>query len=315
MFKGVTATQVLLLAALGTLATSAYGQGVDFNGNWTPLYHEDATDRTNGPDLGDYMGVPINDGARLWADSFDADRISVETEYQCRPHGADYGLRGLAPMRISTEIDPGNQRQTAIHVRMGAYNRERTIWLDNHPRPSELAPYSWVGFSSGVWEGNMLTVTTDHLKANYIRRHFLPRSDLATVTEHWTRHGNFLTVTTVVRDPVYLTEPLVRSQNWAFDPGQQMGLDPCEYAAEVPKPQGTVPHFLPGTNPFLKEVPEWYGLPYEAARGGAETMYPEYRLKMEKMETPKVPAHCERDCVCYDFTTCVFMPARAAGRK
>jgi hypothetical protein len=52
---------------------------------------------------------------------------------------------------------------------------------------------------------------------------------------------------------------------------------------EVPREQGEVPHYLPGENPFLREFPEKNGLPAEAARGGAETMYPEYRGKLKQM--------------------------------
>ena len=50
----------------------------------------------------------------------------------------------------------------------------------------------------------MLTVTTTHLKEGYLRRNGLPRSDKATLVEHWIRHGDFLTVTAIVTDPVYL---------------------------------------------------------------------------------------------------------------
>ena len=64
-----------------------------------------------------------------------------------------------------------------------------------------------------------------------------------------------------------------------LDPGQRMGTDVCEYVLEVPKEEGTVPNHLPGANPFLHEVADWYGLPYAATRGGAETLYPEYKLK------------------------------------
>ena len=47
-----------------------------------------------------------------------------------------------------------------------------------------------------------------------------------------------------------------------------------------------MPHHLPGKNPFLTEVAEWYGLPAEATRGGAKTMYPEYRKVMPKPIKP-----------------------------
>ena len=50
---------------------------------------------------------------------------------------------------------------------------------------------------------------------------------------------------------------------------------------EIDRPQGAVPHHLPGTNPFLAEFAMRYNVPVEATRGGAETMYPEYRIKMK----------------------------------
>ena len=40
--------------------------------------------------------------------------------------------------------------------------------------------------------------------------------------------------------------------------------------------RGAVIHHLPGTNEYLEEYAVSQGIPVEAARGGAETMYPEY---------------------------------------
>ncbi len=268
----------------------------DFAGNWAPIYHEDFPERIPGPELGDYMGIPINDAARLRGDSYDADRISVVPEYECRPHGGDYSMRGLANMRVDNILDPMTQQTIAIHTRMNFQEMERTIWLDGRPHPPELAAHTFQGFSTGSWDGNMLNGYTTHQKESYLRRNGLPRSDKATFREHWVRHGNYLTITTVITDPVFLTEPLVRSQTWILDPGQQLGRDICEYVPEIPKPADIVPHHLPGTNPYLHEVADWYGLPYEATRGGAETLYPEYRLKMGKPE--KSPEKCERYCAC-----------------
>jgi len=277
-----------------TLGAPAFAQ-MDFSGEWAPLYHEDSPERLPGPELGDYLELPINDAARLRADSYDADRISVVQEYQCRPHASDYALRGLGNVRISREIDQATQRLIAIHMHFLAYDSERTIYMDGRPHPGELAPHTWQGFSTGVWEGNMLTVTTTHLKTNYMRRNGMPRSEKATLTEHWMRHGDWLTIVSYIDDPVFLTEPLVRSDNWFLDPGQSIGVFGCEPAPEVPAPEGTVPHWLPGTNPNLKEFSSWYGLPFEATRGGAETLYPEYRAKLRDYRPPD---KCERYCAC-----------------
>ncbi len=52
-----------------------------------------------------------------------------------------------------------------------------TIYMDGRPHPSENAPHTWQGFSTGEWEGDMLKVTTTHLKEGWIRRNGLPRSE------------------------------------------------------------------------------------------------------------------------------------------
>src|SRR4026208_1835338 len=57
-------------------------------GNWNPYRtHEDEQDRGPGPDLGDYLGLPINSAARLFADSWDASRLTLH-EPQSREHEA-----------------------------------------------------------------------------------------------------------------------------------------------------------------------------------------------------------------------------------
>jgi hypothetical protein len=104
---------VRLLLALITV-TAAFAQ-VDFSGEWAPFYHEDPVERGPGAELGDYTELPINEAARLQADSYDADRISVVQEYQCRPHSPDYGFRSLGNLRIWRDLDPRTQQTVAFH--------------------------------------------------------------------------------------------------------------------------------------------------------------------------------------------------------
>jgi hypothetical protein len=136
--------------------------------------------------------------------------------------------------------------------------------------------HTWAGFSTAKWDGDVLTVTTTHLKEGYLRRNGLPRSDKATLTEHWMRHGDVLTVATIVYDPVYLTEPFIRTTDYELDLHQQVPPYPCQVVEEVDRPRGVVPNRLPGTNPYLHEFADGYGLPFEATEGGAVTMYPDY---------------------------------------
>ncbi len=269
------------------LALPAMAQ-VEFVGEWEARYHEDQPERLPGPSVGDYIGLPLNDAARLRADTWDAS-IQTLPEWQCRPHPADYGTRGPANLRISKEVDPITQRVVGYRTHVQWQAQERTIWMDGRAHPPDDAAHTWQGFSTGKWDGNSLVVTTTHLKESYLRRNGVPRSDTATLVEHWTRHGNFLTLVTALVDPVYLTEPFVRTTNWAMAPEQAMEPYPCEVGEEIDRAEGVVPHFLPGANPYLAEYAAKHGFPQTAARGGAQTMYPEY-MAVLKSRTPPAPA-------------------------
>lgn len=270
--------RVLLVVLFVT--APAFAQ-VDFSGEWAPRFHEDQPERVPGPELGDYLGIPINEAARMRADTWAA---SVQTlpEWQCRPHSADYIWRGPSQLRITKEVDPVTRQITAFHAEW-LRSVDNVIYLDGRPHPPPDAPHSWGGFATATWVGDMLTVTVTHLKEGYVRRNGLPRSDLATVTEHWMRHGNWLTVVTIVNDPVYLSEPFIRTTDYELNLRQLVAPYPCDVVEEVERGKGVVPHFLPGANPNLEEFAENHELPVEATKGGPETMYPEYRSKLAVM--------------------------------
>jgi len=269
---------LILLGAFFT-AAPAFAQ-VDFSGEWAPRFYEDQPERVPGPELGDYLGLPINASARMRADTWSASLLTLP-EWQCRPHSADYIWRGPSNLIVTKEVDPVSRDVTALHAEW-LRSVDRPIYLDGRPHPPDWAPHTWAGFSTGKWEGDMLTTTVTHLKEGYIRRNGVARSDIATLTEHWIRHGDWLTVVTVVTDPVYLTEPFVRSTDYELDLHQHVPPYPCDAVEEVERPKGTVPHILPGMNDGINEFPARHHLPPEAARGGAETMYPEYQLKLKK---------------------------------
>ncbi len=276
--------RVLVPLAVGiVLAGAPASAQVLLSGNWTSMRtHEDEQDRGPGPDLGDYLGLPINDAARLFADSWDASRLTLQ-EHQCRVHVAPYIYRGPLNLRIWEEKDPETQRVIAIKHYISTYEQTRTIWMDGRPHPSPFAPHTFMGFSTGKWEGGILTVTTTHLKQGWVRRNGVPESDQTTLVEHFMRHGQNLTHMAIISDPVYLAEPMIRTTNFviaAEDNGNW--LWPCEYVVEITgRPKGAVPHHLPGENPFLKEFIDRTGAPEPAARGGVETIYPEYQLKLK----------------------------------
>ena len=81
----------------------------------------------------------------------------------------------------------------------------------------------------------------------------------------------------MVLDPVYLTEPFVRTSNWVSDPGFQLSPFSCIPTVEIERGRDEVPHNLPGANQYLEEFAVKHGLPPPAARGGARDNVPEYR--------------------------------------
>jgi hypothetical protein len=268
---------VLMLATLA-VASSASAQ-YDLSGSYQAVFHEDQPERVPGPSLGDYLGLPINDSARAFAEAWDASRLTVP-EHQCRAHSSPYILRGPLNMRIWDERHSETQQIVAIHLDISNFQQRRTVWMDGRPHPSPLAEHTWMGFSTGRWEGETLVVTTSHIKQMWHRRNGVPQSDLVRLTERFTLHGAVMTYVTITEDPVYLTEPLVKTTNMLRNPrplAPQQLLYPCTAVVELAdQPRGAVPHYLPGENPFLKDFDARMKLPNEATRGGAATMYPEF---------------------------------------
>ena len=262
---------------------------VNLVGDWTPRYHQDYPDRIPGPELGDYTGLPLTDGARLTADSWDAARLSLR-EHQCKVHIAPYTYHGPMMFRVSEVRDPNTQQLVAIKNYINTYEQERTIWMDGREHPPAWAPHTWMGFSTGKWQGNILVVYTTHLKQEWIRRNGVSNSDQSTTIEHFIRHGNILTHFIQWTDPVYLTEPYYRSEDFvlAERPGGSWTW-PCEYVEEVDRPSTDVPHFLPGKSAFQGNFAWRFDVPVVAARGGAETTYPEYVTKLRSLPKPAKP--------------------------
>jgi hypothetical protein len=281
---GVTAA-VLLWSAVPVSAQ------VNLSGNWSPRMHEDQPDRGPGPELGDYTGLPINDGARMAADTWDAARLTLR-EHQCKVHNGPYIFHGPLQVRIWEDKDLRTQELVAIKIYISTYEQERTIWMDGRSHPPEWAPHTWQGFSTGKWDGDILTVYTTHLKQEWIRRNGVPNSERSTMIEHFIRHGNIMTHLEQWTDPVYLAEPLIRSEDFVFNERPAGNwLWPCEYVDEiVDRPHSSVPNYLPGQSPFEGDFAYRYGVPVDAARGGAETTYPEYMVKLRTLPKPTKPS-------------------------
>lgn len=264
-----------LAASLLATAAPAWAE-IDISGEWGSRLHEDLNHRFDGAEAGDYTGLPLNAAGRRKADSWDASILSSPEE-QTKPHPAQYSLRGPGTnLRITKVIDPVRQTLVAYTIE-GLYGRaDRTIWMDGRPHPSEHAEHLWQGFSTGKVVDNKLVVTTTHMKQGVIQRNGAPASFRSVMTEYFVRHGDLMTVATIIDDPTFLEEPFIRTSTWKLTPG--VGVDNRMAFEVVDEVAGRPKDFVPA-NPLGEHYEEFgktFGIPFQATQGGSATLYPEY---------------------------------------
>ena len=279
-FIRVTLTALTVALILFT-TTSAFAQ-IDISGTWALRNYIDALDTAPGSGTlpVDYLGLPLNESGRAAALAVDPSSISVP-DHICTPYSPVYIAEGPFGLQISNETDP--LVGTTVAWKIGGWDdlAPITIWMDGRARPSENALHEIGGFTTGVWQNDVLVASTTHMKAGVLRRNYAPHSDQAKMRMRFARHGDLLTLTVRVEDPVYLEGPYYMTrvfQQVGGAPLPSLGR-PCTVAFEGVPPD-VVRHFLPDNNPFLDEMTRLYNLPREAVLGGPETMYPEYRKKL-----------------------------------
>src|SRR3989475_13252521 len=159
--------------------------GVDLSGEWTPVREEDNTGNT---ELGDWVGIPMNEAARLRAMAWVAS-IQTLPEWQCRPHAVSYISRGPSQVRISKEVDPVSRQVIAWHM-----ERLRSIdkagYMDARPHPSDNAPHACGRLSTRHAHGDMMKSETTHIKEEYLKRDGVFHSDQITVYSYLIRLVN-----------------------------------------------------------------------------------------------------------------------------
>jgi cyclase len=279
-----TMKQRIAVFLAAALAPAVHAQGgppgpagfdMDLTGFWSPVVHEDGLERGAGPELADYGGFALNEAGRLFALSYDPSRLTLR-HHQCDAYVLPYQMRAVGNFRIWEDRDPHTQQLVAIHVWAQTTEGHRVIWMDGRPHPPAWAPHTYQGFSTGKFTGNALVVQTTHLKQGWLRRNGSPESDQATVTDFFVRHGDHLINTTIVNDPVYLTEPEIRSNDFVRQPADHHAwLYACDDGEQVlGRPPDSVPHYPFGKQPFVKEFSDRHKLPFLASLAGADSIYP-----------------------------------------
>ncbi len=116
------------------LAPAPCGARISWTASGARCITKIITSAFRGRILGDFAGLPINDSARAFAESWDASRLTLQ-EHQCRVHVSPYIYHGPLHLRIWEEKDPdypaGNRDQELHqHLRADAHH------LDGRPSAS-----------------------------------------------------------------------------------------------------------------------------------------------------------------------------------
>ena len=222
-----SAPSAAVFGALLLLAGAPAAAQTNLIGYWNPLFHEDVDERIPGPSIGDYLGLPIT--RRRAAARRSLGRLAaVDARASMQAASVDVRFSRRRRARIWEDRDEDTQQLVKIHTHIAWQEQHREIWMDGRPHPPEYAQHTWQGFSTGSFEGDVLVVKTTHLKAGWMRRNGLPLSDRATMTDRFHRYGDLMTHVMIVEDPVYLTEPLVKTNGFLLQPAGTMTPYPCD---------------------------------------------------------------------------------------
>ena len=203
----------------------------DITGYWVSVVSEDWRSRMVTPRKGDYEHIPINDEGRSVADAWDAARDEAAGD-QCKSYGVAAIMRVPGRLRIAWDGD------STLRIDTDAGMQVRRLYFGDTPTPD--GEPTWQGHSVAEWQyvgrgqqAGSLKVVTTHFRSGYLRKNGVPYSEDASVTEYYNGitgpDGNeWIIVTTVIVDPVYLNGPLITSSHFKKIPDESgWNSTPC----------------------------------------------------------------------------------------
>ena len=208
---------------------------IDLTGYWVSIVSEDWRLRMRTAQRGDYDYLPLNEEGRRVADSWDPERAVASGE-ECKA----YGVVGI--MRIPGRFHITWEDDNTLRIDTDAGMQTRLFHFDGSP--PEGGPSTPQGYSVAEWRatggrasGSLpaarawgeLNVATTNMSAGHFFRHGIPYSDQAVYTESYVtledRGVEYLLMTTILEDPVYLAGPYIRTLQFKKQP-DDAGWDP-----------------------------------------------------------------------------------------
>lgn len=257
MFAGITCVAPVLAQPGGpppAPPSAREGALLDLTGQWVAVINEDWRWRMVTAPVGDTSSLPVNAEARRVAAAWDLEKDKAEGNL-CRAFGAPGIMRQPTRIRVDWQDD------ATLRMAFDAGEQERVLHFNSTPAPTEP---SLQGFSTASWfrqrrsrgvlgrsaatPGGSLHVQTSHLAPGYLRPNGVPYSAEASMKEYFTSFtlpgdgGTWLVVTTIIEDPVYLSQQLVTSTQFKKEDDQSGWRPrPCEIMAPRVVRAPTVP--------------------------------------------------------------------------
>jgi hypothetical protein len=248
---------------------------VDFTGTWVSVVSEDWRWRMVTPLKGDVASVPVNAAARKAAANWDLDRDNAANlQCKAFGVGGIMRQPGRVRISwqddntLKMEFDAGTQTRLLHFNRATPAPAEKTWqghsiaeWQGPGLRAVEAPPGPGAGGDAvavpggggrglrggppptsrgAVSLGASIKVVTTGQREGYLRKNGVPYSESAVITEHINRLPptdgmDLLLVTTVVEDPVYLSQPFYTSSHFRKEADDsKWSANPCFTAPPLP---------------------------------------------------------------------------------
>lgn len=259
-------TALTVVASLTCLATVQAQPGpdtrsareralIDITGQWVAVVNEDWRWRMITAPVGDTSSLPTNAAGRALAAEWDLEQDRAEGNL-CRAFGA------VGIMRQPTRIRVDWQDDDTLKFEFDAGRQQRLLHFNKVEPP---AAHELQGFSTAAWYKQRVTrgvlgggagnkgalhVNTSHLAMGYLRPNGVPYSDQALMKEFIHTFtlpgdaGSWLIVTSVISDPVYLSQDLVLSTQFKKETGNNSGWEPRD--CDIQPPRVVRPPTVPG---------------------------------------------------------------------
>jgi hypothetical protein len=265
--KKLLCSALLLVAGIAGSSTASAQPGapdtrtpreralIDITGQWVAVVNEDWRWRMITAPVGDTSSLPVNAAARAAAAAWDIDKDRAEGNL-CRAFGAAGLIRQPTRIRVDWEDD------ATLKLEFDAGQQERLLHFGTAEPPAE---HSLQGFSTASWYKQRVTrgvlgggagtkgalhVSTTHLAPGYLRPNGVPYSEQTVMKEFIHTFtlpgtaGSWLIVTSIIEDPVYLTQELVLSTQFRKETDDTSGWEPRD--CEIQRPRVVRPPTVPG---------------------------------------------------------------------